>query len=222
MAETIYQINECSDFELDGKLTSPEWKKCAGWPLSRIGERDPLLGPELNEKGTVRILHSRSYIYVGLEMEDSDVVNQGTRHQTHLYKMGDTIELFFKPADDTYYWEMYGTPNELKTTFFYPSRSYVFLPDSEAPVPEFEVKAHVDGDFNNWRTTDRGWTIEFKLPIKTFEQYGAKFAPGHIWQFLVARQNYSRRLPLKENSTFPAILISDFHKINQYGKLEFK
>ncbi len=215
-----FQVRSCQDFELDGRLGSPEWKKADVWQLSRIGERKPELGPDLNEKGNVRMLCSREYLYVGLELEDSDVVQQGTRHQTHLYTMGDTIELFFKPADDTYYWEMYGTPNELKTTFFYPSRSYVFLPNSEAPLPEFEVKAHIDGELNNWQTVDKGWSIEFKLPLKTFEQYGAKFRPGHPWQFLVARQNYSRRLPYKENSTVPAIVKSDFHLISQYGILE--
>ena len=217
-----FRVRKCNDFELDGQLRSPEWKKADVWPLNRIGDRPEELGPELNEKGNVRMLHSEDYLYVGVDMEDSDVVQQGTRHQTHLYSTGDTIELFFKPADDTYYWELYGTPNELKTAFFYPSRSYVFLPDSDALLPEFEVKAHIDGEFNNWQIRDRGWSIEFKLPLKTFEKYGARFRPGHSWQFLAARQNYSRWLPFKENSTVPAIQISDFHLIRQYGKLELE
>ena len=215
-----FQVKQCQDFALDGRLEAAAWKQAECWALSPIRDRAEELGPELNEKGNVRMLCSQDFLYVGLELEDSDVVQQGTRHQTHLYTMGDTIELFFKPADDTYYWELYGTPNELKTTFFYPSRSYVFLPDSAAPLPEFEVKAHIDGDFNNWQTVDKGWSIEFKLPLKTFEQYGARFRPGHDWQFLVARQNYSRRLPFKECSTVPAIQISDFHLIRQYGVLE--
>ena len=215
-----FHVKKCNDFELDGRLGSPEWTAADVWQFSRLEERPEELGPELNEKGCVRMLRSENFLYVGVEMDDSDVVQQGTRHQTHLYSKGDTIELFFKPADDTYYWEMYGTPNELKTTFFYPSRSYVFLPNSEAPLPEFEVKAHIDGDFNNWQTVDKGWSIEFKLPLKTFEQYGAKFRPGHSWQFLIARQNYSRRLPFKELSTVPAIKQADFHLIRQYGFLE--
>lgn len=216
----IFQIRKCNDFELDGLLSSPEWEKADLWHLNRVGERPEELGLELNEKGEVRMLYSSDYLYVGLVMEDSDVVQQGTRHQTHLYSTGDTVELFFKPSDDTYYWEMYGTPNELKTTFFYPSRSYAFLPDSAAPLPEFEVKSHINGEFNNWQIRDRGWSIEFKLPLKTFEQYGASFRPGHTWQFLVARQNYSRWLPYKELSTVPPIKISDFHIIRQFGFLE--
>ncbi len=215
-----FQIARGQDFELDGQLKSPEWRKANIWELSRVGERGEELGPELNEKGNVRMLRSDDFLYVGVEMEDSDVVQQGTRDQTHLYSMGDTVELFFKPADDTYYWELYGTPNELKTKFFYPSCSYVFLPDSDKSLPEFEVKAHIDGEFNNWQTLDKGWSVEFKLPLKMFEQFGAKFRPGHSWQFLVARQNYSRRLPLKELSTVPPIREADFHLIRQYGFLE--
>ena len=142
-----------------------------------------------------------------------------TADQQHHYTMGDTIEVFLKPADDTYYWEMYGTPNQLRTTFFYPSRSYVFVPQSADHVPDFEVKTSIDGTMNDWLTTDKGWKIEFKFPIASFEKYGAKFAPDHRWTFLIARQNYSRRLPLKENSTVPPIEKSDFHIIEQYGML---
>lgn len=218
--EVEFQVNQCQDFEIDGKLSSPEWKKAAVWKLARPLERPEELGPNLIEPGDVRMLHSRDYIYVGITMEDSDIVQQGTHDQMHFYTMGDTIELFFKPEDDTYYWEMYGTPNELRTNFFYPSRSYVFLPGSAAFVPEFTVKAQIDGEFNNWRQSDRGWTIEFKLPKRTLEQYGAKFQTGHRWRFLIARQNYSRKLPIKEVSTVPAIQIQNLQMIQQYGLLK--
>lgn len=216
-----YDVNPCGDFKIDGKLTSPEWKKSKVYSL-QAASNDKRLGGMLHEKGNVRMLASKEYLYIGLCLDDSDVVAQGTSDQTHLYLMGDTIELFFKSGDDTYYWEMYGTPNELKTTFFYPSRSYVFLLGSASPKPEFEVRSNVEGTLNNWRSPDRGWTIEFKIPIKTFEQYGAKFRSDTDWRFLITRQNYSRMLPVKESSTIPAIEKPDFHIIEQYGKLHLK
>lgn len=215
---TDYAVMPCNDFEINGKLTSPEWAKSKIYPLQPVFN-DKRLGNVLHEKGEVRLLMSGEYLYIGLKMEDSDVVAQGRENQTHLYQTGDTIELFFKPGNDTYYWEMYGTPNELKTTFFYPSRSYVFLPESASPKPEFEVRANVDGKLNDWHFADWGWTIEFKLPLKTFEQYGAKFRPGEDWRFLIARQNYSRMLPVKELSTIPDIGKADFHIIEQYGRI---
>ena len=217
-----YEIFRCNDFVLDGKLTHSEWQKAAVWEFAAPGDAPVQLGGILNEKGCVRALCSDQYLYIGVEMEDSDVVNQGRFHQTHLYRTGDTIELFFKPSTDTYYWEMYGSPQGLKTTFFYPSRSYVFLPESELPIPDFEVKTFIDGDLNNWQTVDKGWSIEFKLPLRTFEQYGAKFRSGEVWEFLIARQNYSRRLPRKELSTIPPIAEADFHFIEQYGKAIIK
>ena len=215
-----YLVKKCADFAIDGKISAKEWDLADDWAFSRIGQRDSKLGETLNETGTVKMLHSDRFWYVAVDMEDSDVVAQGTADQQHHYTMGDTIEIFLKPADDTYYWEMYGTPNGLRTTFFYPSRSYVFVPRSADQVPNFEVAASVDGVMNDWRTTDRGWKIEFKFPISEFEQYGAKFSPGRPWTFLIARQNYSRRLPLKELSTVPPIQIPDFHLIDQYGMLE--
>lgn len=214
-----YLVKKCNDFEIDGKISAPEWQNSEVWEFSKIADRDLRLGPCLNETAVLRMLHSDRYWYVAIDMEDSDVVAQGTADQQHHYTMGDTIEVFLKPADDTYYWEMYGTPNQLRTTFFYPSRSYVFVPQSADHVPEFEVKTSIDGTMNDWLTTDKGWKIEFKFPIASFEKYGAKFAPDHRWTFLIARQNYSRRLPLKENSTVPPIEKSDFHIIEQYGML---
>ncbi len=217
-----FVVETCNDLTIDGALTSPEWQKAQIWEFSRVGTRPSELGLDLNEKGSVRMLHSEKFLYIGVTMEDSDVVQQGTKDQTHLYASGDTVEVFLKPADDTYYWELYGTPNELRTQFFYPSRSYVFLPKSADGHPEFEVKAKINGTFNDWQTIDRGWSIEFKIPKSIPEQYGAKFRAGHSWQFLIARQNYSRRLPFKELSTVPAIAESDFHLIRQYGLLELR
>ncbi len=218
---TEYSVRPCKDFAIDGKLSAAEWNKSGLYPLQPL-LYDDRLGGVLHEKGTVRMLMSEKFLYVGLDLEDSDIVAQGTEDQTHLYQMGDTIELFFKPGNDTYYWEMYGTPNELKTTFFYPSRSYVFVPQSAAPKPDFEVRTHLNGTMNNWQSPDKGWTIEFKIPLKTFEQFGAKFRPGEDWRFLIARQNFSRRLPLKELSTIPSVRKADFHIIEQYGKLNLE
>lgn len=217
-----FKVAKCNDFIIDGKISSAEWNKAEVYNLSKIVESNILLGEELNEKGNVRMMHSDKYWYVALDMEDSDVVNQGTKDQQHHYTMGDTIEVFIKPLNDTYYYEMYGTPQGFRTNFFYPSRSYVFLPQSDAFLPEFEVKTFVDGTLNDWQKEDKGWKIEFKFPIHIFEQYGAKFAPGNSWQFLIARQNYSRKLPMKELSTLPQVKIADFHMISQYGLLDIE
>ncbi|MBR2906231.1 MAG: carbohydrate-binding family 9-like protein [Lentisphaeria bacterium] len=216
----IYKVVKCNDFEIDGSLNDPQWEKTEKWEMELPENHVPELGPDLQEKGYVKMLHSEDFLYVGAMLEDTDVVQHGEKDQTALYLKGDTLELFFKPADDTYYWELYGTPNELKTSIFYPSRAYVDLPGTKNYVPEFEVKAHIDGTFNNWQTVDKGWSIEFKLPLRVFEQYGAKFRKGSKWQFLVGRQNFSKALPHKEISTFPKIKICHFHMLNQYGILE--
>ena len=157
-----YLVKKCNDFAIDGTISAKEWEQAEEWAFSRLGQRDSKLGATLNEVGTVKMLHSDKYWYIAVDMEDSDVVGQGTGDQQHHYTMGDTIEVFLKPADDTYYWEMYGTPNGFRTTFFYPSRSYVFVPKSADCVPDFEVKVTIDGTLNDWRVTDKGWKIVYE------------------------------------------------------------
>lgn len=215
----VFTIKKCNDFSPDGKLSSPEWEKAEVWEMTMPEQKVKEYGCSLREKGYVRMLYSPSCLYVGVDLEDSDVVNTGKEDGTALYKMGDTVELFFKPLEETYYWELYGTPHELKSTLFYPSCSYVDMIGTEEYKADFQVKTFVDGKMNDWKSVDKGWKIEFKLPLRVFEEYGAKFASGNQWQFLVGRQNFSRNLPYKEISTFPPIHFCHFHMLEQYGIL---
>ena len=92
-----YLVKKCNDFAIDGTISAKEWEQAEEWAFSRLGQRDSKLGATLNEVGTVKMLHSDKYWYIAVDMEDSDVVGQGTGDQQHHYTMGDTIEVFLKP-----------------------------------------------------------------------------------------------------------------------------
>ena len=135
-----YLVKKCNDFDIDGNISAKEWETAEEWAFSRLGERDAKLGDSLNEIGSVKMLHSDKYWYIAVDMEDSDVVAQGTEDQQHHYNMGDTIEVFLKLADDTYYWEMYGTPNELRTTFSTPHVPIFLFPAAPNTFPTLKSK----------------------------------------------------------------------------------
>ncbi len=48
-------------------------------------------------------------------------VAEGKEDQLHHYQMGDLVELFLKPEDYTWYWELYATPIGKKTNFWFPA-----------------------------------------------------------------------------------------------------
>jgi len=229
-AENIQTITakHVETVKMDGKLGDPAWEKTKAYPLvlppaaytSQPESIKKTIGDKLHDGGTVKLLWDDKYLYIGVTMADQDVVAEGKENQTHLYLMGDIIEVFLKSRHETYYWETYGTPNELKTCFFFPGRGRLFVPSSaDHPNDGIKVKAVVNGTLNNWKDRDNGWSVEIAIPIKMLTQFGAKFDNQAEWTILVARQNYSRYLPLKELSCYPTLSAVNFHLYEDYARL---
>ena len=171
------------DIEMDGKLSDPAWLKAPEYhfelPVNAYSKESESLrkslGDKLRENGTVKMLWNNRYLYVGAEMEDSDVVAEGKADQTHLYQMGDLVEVFLKPANETFYWEIYGAPNNMKTCFFYPGRGRLFIPSCAEYRSDIIVTASVDGTLNDWRDRDRGWSVEIAIPVEILTGLGTTF-----------------------------------------------
>ena len=217
--------------KIDGKMSDPAWAEASAYSLElplKIYANQPesmqkVLGTELREKGEVKLLWNDEYLYVAARFEDSDVVADGKEDQTLHCNTGDLIEVFLKPETDTYYWEIYGTPNEKKTCIFYPGRGRHFLPsDFDASPSDIIVKTSIDGTFNNWKDKDKSWTVELAIPIKKLTEYGAKFDDSAKWTILVSRYNYSRYLTWKELSAFPLLSNANYHLNEEYARLNLQ
>ena len=141
----------------------------------------------------------------------------------HHYKMGDLCELFLKPADKTWYWELYATPLGKKTTFWFPGRGRTGLPSNFTDYSSgLKVGAQVNGTLNKWEDKDAYWTAEMAMPIKDLTARGEKFGPEADWRILVARYNYSRYSKRQgpEHSTVPQLSKVNYHLLEEYAKLK--
>lgn len=214
--------------KLDGKMGDPAWAKAPAYQFSlpeTIYDRTPehlkrRLGKDIVEKGSVKFLWNGDYLYVGAKLDELDVVNEGKEDQTHLFLLGDLIEVFLKPEHETYYWEIYGAANGRKTCYFFPSRARtMFPPCAEYSCPDLQVSATVDGTLNDWTDKDKGWCVEIAIPVKNLTSLGAKFDNSAEWTVLIGRYNYSRYLLVKENSSIPHISATDFHLHEDYARL---
>ena len=203
---------------VDGDLNDPAWKDAQVFPLyfsvAEIGE-----GKSLTEAGEARVCWDDKYFYLGVKFADSDIVAEGTEDQLHHYQMGDLAELFLKPADKTWYWEMYVTPAGRKTTLFFPGRGRLGLKSSEDNPGGLRVAAQCQGTLNKWEDKDTSWTGEMAVPIKDLTARGETFGPGSRWTILVARYNYSRYLSWKELSMTPQISKTNYHQLEDYAIL---
>ena len=175
-----------------------------------------------HEKGSIQYLYDEHYLYVRAEFADSDIVNTAEKSGGHLYSCGDLLEVFIKPLDQPYYWEIYGTPNNLTSCFYFPSGGTLGLPGIFGPTSvKISVTSSVDGTFNNWKDRDKGWKTLIRIPLAELCKNGMKFAPGEKWTIFIARYNYSRFLPTCEYSGVPQ-KFAHFHVLSDYAKLIIK
>jgi len=215
---------------LDGKLEEAAWKNAPAYVpvFSRMNFNNA--HPEICEffkdgvtdPGMFKLLWDDKYLYIGISFKDKDLVAEGQEDQLVHCSLGDLAEVFLKPANDTYYWELYVTPLNKKTAFFYPGRGRHGLPSclpKEIPLKKMATAVNFKGTLNSSFDKDEFWTAEIAVPIDEINARGIKLAPGIPWKILLARYNYSRYVPKAELTSFPELEYTNFHASEEYGNL---
>jgi hypothetical protein len=205
---------------IDGKLDEPVWRQAEVYALRAAP--DALAESGTPEPGWARFAWNAEYLFVAFEFKDSDVVAEGQADQLHHYTLGDVAEVFLKPVEQTWYWELHATPAAKQTTLFVPGRGRVGLPGNLLPRSSLRVAAHVDGTLNDWKDRDRGWTAEIAVPIAELTARGERFEPSARWTVLVARYNFSRYVSSPELSAAPRLSKTDFHTLGEYATLRLE
>ena len=217
--------------KLDGKLDDPMWQKTPAydyyhgidtWKDFKKALPGDYSDKDVAEPGKVRILWDKNYLYVGIELQDSDVVAEGLNDQEHHYVKGDVAEVFLKPVNQTWYWELYATPLGKRTSFFFPGRSLVGIPSffEKTWLKDLRVASTFVGTLNESRDKDTKWTTEMAIPIAEVNMVGEKLEPNVPWLIFFGRYNYSRYLPYVENSSSPRQLRASYHIYEDYGFLK--
>ncbi len=205
---------------IDGVLDEAIWKKSPFYELNLSRDKTDAVA-KLHEKGRVQFSWDDNYFYVAAVFEDSDIIAEGKEDQMHHYRYGDLCELFLKPANEAYYWELYATPANKKTSFFFPDRSYLKNPEVfENYSCGLKVAANCEGTLNNKTDKDKKWTAEMAMPIKDLQAKGVKFNPETQWLVLIGRYNLSQYLPDRELSMMPQLSQTNYHTYEEYAELE--
>ena len=209
--------------KLDGKLTEPIWQTATAYPLHAIRKRT-VPDFELQEPAVIRLAWDETHFYVAGQFHDADVIDNNKSDQRFLYSFGDTMELFLKPGTRKWYWEFYGTPNNYKTTLFYPSRGRFGLnPFPFQASSGLKVASAVDGTINNLHDEDKGYVVEMAIPLKDLNLEGqGMFAKDVQWSILVSRYNFSAKSETfqAELSTTPKLKRVNFHLYETWAKLK--
>lgn len=219
------------DIKLEKGVLDSSWDKApsyrlqaaqpGGWggDITRISGMDG----KVLEGGYVKFLWNEKYLYVGLKMDDSDVVGEAEVDQGRLYAQGDTVEVFIHPRNQTYYWEIFGAVNEKKTCYFFPGRGRVSLDSNHHyQCHGLKVKTTVDGTLNNWHDRDKSWSIIIAVPTSALTEFGASFNNSEFWSIQIVRVNYSRYLPVWETTVFPQNNSGNPHLYEAYACLKLQ
>ncbi|WP_176012769.1 carbohydrate-binding family 9-like protein [Victivallis sp. Marseille-Q1083] len=205
---------------IDGVLDDPVWQSAAVYRMDVPSVVNPDYG--IADSGEVRLAWDDDYLYVAVSVRDRDLYATAESDQVMHFLFGDLAEIFIKPVNETYYWELYMTPAGKKSSLLLPGKGILFGEFKSTPqMPGMVVGARYEGTLNEWQDVDTGWSGEMAIPIADLERFGAEFAPGEDWRVLVARYNYSRYQPDGiEYSTAPKLSAINYHLLEEYAKLK--
>ena len=166
------------------------------------------------EGATVRFGWDASGLYVSAELVDSNLIALNREDEQLHFETGDVFELFIKPLNDTYYWEMYAIPSGNKTTLFFPrDRAGLELNDF--------LRGH---DFHGLdvsiEETSTGWNAQLFVPATQLTALGGTWGAGAEWTIFCGRYNYdSEELIDPELSMAPALSKTNYHLTDEYAHL---
>lgn len=206
------------DLVVDGRLDEAIWKRAPAYALTLPADRTAA-GEVLQEAGTVRFAWNERHLYLAVSFDDADVVAEGEEDGEPHFAKGDVAELFLWPEPHPWYWELYATPHNRQSSYFFPSPGRM-LPSCFKNHLQLKVAAQIQGTLNDWSDRDAGWTAEMAVPVAELTRRGEVWGPDAVWRVLVGRYNYSVYLPKPELSATPLLSKTSYHLRNEYARLK--
>jgi hypothetical protein len=168
-----------------------------------------------------RLLWDSEFFYFSAEMEDADLFADVTKHNGITWE-NDVFEIFLKPAEDKLaYYEFQVNAANTQLEMFLPSRGAGGYRRFAGDPMGMESAVRLQGTLNNWDDTDKGWTVEGRIPWAAFKPTGGRPAEGSKWKFALCRYDYSVTLERPETSSTAPLTVSNFHQYEDYGELHF-
>lgn len=166
------------------------------------------------EGGSVSFAWDEQGLYVAAELQDSCIVAHNREDQQFHFQSGDVFELFVKPLDDSYYWEMYAIPPGNKTTLYFPR-------DREGLKLHDFLHGHgFNGLVVDVEEISGGWRVEMFVPAEQLTAAGAGWGDGTEWTVCCGRYNYNNEtLEDPELSMVPVLSRTDYHLVDEYARL---
>lgn len=224
--QPIFKVNKTQGpITVDGKMNEEIWQKTEARKIDyfyKVEKEDDA------QETTYRMLWDDQNLYAFFECKDKYITARETARDGQPY-FDDCAEIFIIPAADSL-----DTHFGFELNLFKASNDFIyfngFFDGKDAVLktfnPDFEVEVTVDGTINDNSDIDKGWTMEFKIPLAVFSALGeiVPVSNGNKWAFLAIRQdrNDAEGDRRSTSTIFPIYDISkNVHQANRFGLMEF-
>ena len=221
--QPIYHVAKAkSPIVADGKMDEECWQRAEVRTLDYFFRRD---APVDVQQTKFRMLYDDQNLYLFYEFEDFSLTARETQHDGRTY-IDDCAEFFVVPIPDSAYMHygfevnIWGVKYDYIVLWQFHGRN-VFIPDYN---PQYEVGVTYEGTINDDTDIDKGWNIEFVIPLRVFSGFNTRNLAGQRWAFQVVRQDRNKVDDrFRSTSTLfptydPAV---DVHPPNRFGLMEF-
>jgi hypothetical protein len=203
--------------KIDGKLNEEDWKNAPVLDLSPVPPRKP----ETPRPSKARILWDNEFLYLAAEFDDADIFSEETRHDRDTPN-GDLFEFFVKPSQrNPYYFEFHVSPRNVTTDLRFSGPGVKVDSQTLGWDSHLDSRTRVTGTLNQRADTDKGWTVEVRIPWDDFSRASGTPAAGDKWAFAICRYDYTLDQPLIFYAT-AAFTAPNFHDLRQWDLMEFR
>lgn len=182
-----------------------------GW----CAELEPDFAP-----GQVRVGWRLDELLVLAELTDRDVFSRATGDNQRMWELGDTFEMFLRPAGQTEYFELHVTPNNHRLQLRFPDAKALERIRATGRIDEFVLPSGVFHSRTWVQPENQKWFVFAAVPAR-MACGQAQLIPGSRWHFSFSRYDYTRgHLEPVISSTSPHPVAS-FHRQQEWGELTF-
>ncbi len=216
----LHRVQEGDAITIDGNLNERSWLHAES--TGDFVQVSSATAPA--QKTRAKMLWTDSLLYVGVECEDVNITSSMTHRDDPLWKE-EVVELFIAGGslDDTFesYAEIEISPRNVIFDL-YVLRAIDATPQSlpyNIYTLTLNTAVHLNGTLNDSTDVDKGWTVEFSVPIKELKPI-TRPAPknGDRWRFNLYRADL---LPRRELTAWNPTGLNKFHVPAKFGELLF-
>jgi len=170
--------------------------------------------------GQVRVGWRRDSLLILAELTDQDIFTSATEVNQRMWELGDTFEIFLRPADWPEYIEFHVTPNNLRLQLRIPSTEALRRAQAANVFDEFLLSGNVFRSVTWVQPENQRWFVHAAIPVGAVLRR-ARLMAGSRWYFSFSRYDYTRGGGEPVVSSTSPHAVADFHRQQEWGILKF-